>query len=498
MLDVVTLDVPNSQLRYRSGSASIFQVIGFRYLTFANVTRQRQSFRPPGEYLRDRGYFDRFRNNAVENSQWKGSIYPNVSLDGTHVGTFSAPTNWTIESAPPGVRIGKNVYFILNYGDFVLHYDREDDSGHQIRYFGARGWCVGNTLHFTVVTVSCTIRHDKVTNFGATALGAADLAKAYAAQGKSLAGRNAVGFASSVFRILLSLGASVHVSTPGTTLKGTFTQELDLQSLRYSLEYLRPHLTATGGFSKQELSIHARDVIESINDFGGNALAYAGDLRSTGDSVRALLSLPKDLTNPKAWAKTWLSLHYGDRLTISDTHELLEGLRRALLHRQQYTLGRRRLEKSGTLHYLPSWTSNSSYTISRTSTIVVVNTSYNGVMTAIENLMRWDAWPTLENVWDMIPLSFVVDWVLPVSDLLSQIDAAVEAPYLKTETQYVGERLESRCSLDRPSFTGQVMLVTYSRRRHNVLADVRPFDVAPSLPSFSVVNFVDTLALLGQ
>jgi hypothetical protein len=131
----------------------------------------------------------------------------------------------------------------------------------------------------------------------------------------------------------------------------------------------------------------------------------------------------------------------------------------------------------------------------RVSTIYVAPDSYSGIMTAVENLMRWDVWPTLENTWDAIPLSFVVDWFLPVSDLLGQIDAAVEAPYLKCLSQYFSDRLEVRFSLPPTLGSGVVQLVRYTRRPGNVCSDVRPFDVAPSLPSFSVVNAGDALAL---
>jgi hypothetical protein len=138
---------------------------------------------------------------------------------------------------------------------------------------------------------------------------------------------------------------------------------------------------------------------------------------------------------------------------------------------------------------------SASYVHRRVSTIYVSPQSYSGLMTAIENLMRWDAWPTLENMWDMVPLSFVVDWFLPVQDLLSQIDAAVEVPYLSCISQYFSDKLSVDILLDSENLSGVVRLTRYTRRPGNVCGDVRPFDVAPTLPSFSVVNAGDALAL---
>jgi hypothetical protein len=244
-------------------------------------------------------------------------------------------------------------------------------------------------------------------------------------------------------------------------------------------------------WSAYELSRHAREVIEGINDFDSNALAYAKDLSSVGDTVRSLLRLGVDYDNPKAWASAWLSLRYGDRLQIADTAEALESLKRALLYRQYWTKVRRKMER----HYEHSTYSERYW---RASTIYVANESYDSLTTSIENLMRWDAWPTLENTWDLVPLSFLVDWVVPVSDLLSQIDAAVEAPYIKPLSEYVGEYGEIAMPISSFGFSGTVRYCVYRRYAHSILSDIRPFDWSPSLPSFSVVHLGDALALVLQ
>jgi hypothetical protein len=96
---------------------------------------------------------------------------------------------------------------------------------------------------------------------------------------------------------------------------------------------------------------------------------------------------------------------------------------------------------------------------------------------------------------DIVPLSFVLDWFLPVQDMLRQIDAAVKAPYFNCISQYFSDKLIAEILLDNEDLSGVVRLTRYARKPHNVCSDVRPFDVAPTLPSFSVVNAGDALAL---
>jgi hypothetical protein len=247
-------------------------------------------------------------------------------------------------------------------------------------------------------------------------------------------------------------------------------------------------------FTDTEKSVQARQVIEDINDFDSNMLAYVSDFKKSGDTIRELLHLAGNWKSPKAWASAWLSGRYGDRLAVADTKELLESIQRAISTRSQYAIGRSRTIDSQT-----SSDGNLTITRERLAVVYAAPDSYSGIMTAVNNLMKWDVWPTLENTWDLIPLSFLVDWILPVSDLLAQIDAAVQAPYLKPLSQYVGEKITTRWSLPASTgLTGTITTTYYSRRPHNVLGDVRPFDVIADLPSFSVVHLADAVALLVQ
>lgn len=266
----------------------------------------------------------------------------------------------------------------------------------------------------------------------------------------------------------------------------------------FSLVRRQVNLTSTQLATSAQRSSLARDAIEGLNSFDSNLLAYGSDLRKTGDSIKSVLQLTRNFRSPKAWASAWLSGRFGDRLTISDTRELLESLEKSLRRNRNYGQGRARA-----VTQIEYNVGSQIYSIEEELKyfLIAYNDSYDSLMTTVSNLMRWDAWPTLENTWDMVPLSFVVDWFLPVSDLLKQIDASVEAPYIKIKSQYMGRRITVSTTYSPTQelpVCGTVVARYYTRHPHGVLGEVKPFDFVADLPSFSIVNAGDALALLVQ
>jgi hypothetical protein len=264
---------------------------------------------------------------------------------------------------------------------------------------------------------------------------------------------------------------------------------IDLSRLEDLVPTLLPAVEGLVPWENAELSSHAADLVSKYNDYSSNLLAYVGDLGKTGDTVKSMLKLVGNVKNPKAWAEAWLSYRYGDRLFISDTKELLESISKRISTRMDRTIARARIEKAysaGPFHV----------TRQRTSTVIAYNDSMNGVMTAINNLMRWDAWPTLQNTWDLIPLSFVVDWFLPVQDVLDHLDSAVQAPYIKVDSAYIGDKIVAKVHLASSAWWGDVTLTEYRREKHNSLTDLRPFEAEVPPSSFGVIQQGDALALL--
>lgn len=44
------------------------------------------------------------------------------------------------------------------------------------------------------------------------------------------------------------------------------------------------------------------------------------------------------------------------------------------------------------------------------------------ILDSWRTLRRWGLYPTTEMAWDFVPLSFVVDWFIPIGDVLRAID----------------------------------------------------------------------------
>lgn len=244
-------------------------------------------------------------------------------------------------------------------------------------------------------------------------------------------------------------------------------------------------------WSTSELSSHARDVISSYEDFTSNGLAYVADLPKLGDSIRTILGLYHGVS-VKSLASAWLSGRYGDRLTIADTKELFRAVAKALPGRS-YQIARAKMVAEQR-----TYLSNYLLTHTRTSTVITRPGSHSDLMGLIDNLMRWDFWPTLENTWDLVPFSFVVDWFLNVSDILDHLDKTVQAPYLRVLSQYASDKLVMSVPYAVNSAYGDLTLTRYARGKYRVLDDIRPFDQVPSVPTFQAVNVLDLGALLVQ
>lgn len=499
------------------------------YLSGKNLHIHTDEFRAPDDYLVQGGAFDNFYNKYVDNDQLLGTLNttPDFGYGVPDLSSVRVTSEWTRwYSRPPVARVAPNVEgAIINLAPLCFAAAGHDDRVHTTMVV-CYDWTVYNGPPFvcgTRIDTSAIINNDtgKITfNISHARCGSwyyywnqasfissevsRILAEARAwAQGRKWDG-SVAHIATRLYRIVLEVRksyrkayqqwvasrTSVRESGKGYTIRNfthSMPEESDIVRYRKFLSELRSNFS----FTDFELSRHARDVIDDLNNFDSNLIAYSADLKKTGDTARSILNLARNAKSPKAWASAWLSGRYGDRLAFSDTKELLESINKRLTTRANYALARKTIEKSQSDDLFE-------LSLSRTSTVVASNESYDLLMTAVYDAMKWDLWPTLENSWDLVPVSFVADWFAPIQDLCGQIDAAIEKPYIKPLTQYIGEVLEIRFPLAKPELTGVLELRHYRRRPYDVLSDVRPFDVTIAPPSFSVVHGIDGLALLVQ
>lgn len=519
MLEIMNVDIPIKTIRMATFSHKWDRVGHLRACTSSEITRSlADCYRSPVDYLEQGGDMG-LGNNAVDNVQVNGVIYPKTVINGVTGSGWQPNGNFHIMelSVPPSIKIGSYLYACLSLGSFHVR-GWFDFSGK--RYFV--DWQVSEIRGDSQTTMINTSVYDVYANKPGKKLeyintfhsvqcaGAAesdypdltyleglenpkrrpnfasDMVGAYEGL-DALQSANQVAGALAYYAMCKRGVRTERSSAKITSVQTTSPARGDVEKWVKYLKDTAHHLS----FPDAQLSSCARGMIEDLNAFDSNLLAYGADLKKTGDTIRTLLSLPKDFKNPKAWASAWLSGRYGDRLTVSDTRELLEAVVKEGTRGPQ--LARARSKMTTTETYGPV-----TVMTSRTATIIAADESYSGLMTAVKNLMAWDAWPTLENTWDMIPLSFVVDWVLPVSDVLGQIDACVEAPYIKPRCQYVGLKTTANMQIpaEDQTVSGSLSLKHYTRRKANILSEIRPFaDDISLLPSFSVINAGDALAL---
>jgi hypothetical protein len=504
----------DSKLYYGTGSyITNTQLLkkSLRPVVFRDLVCQSQKVRPKAEYLWNGPVLDRHGNKAVRNRQIKGSITLPALVGQMSSGQRPEPRDFVqcrFISCPPVVKIGNSEYYEVQlapveFGGWYTNSSNYQCSVTYSRAFQAtKGWYVitasidGNWWKDDRKVYYGAINSSGVTNIPAIVAAKSKMKSLY---GTTVEEGQEWHFINTLRSILHSVYNEIAAYVISRDIN-RFSFSSSLANVDYRVGSLPDidkivgvylPLLDTHHFDEYELSRHARDVVERVNDFDSNMIAYVSDLKEIGGTVKSLLHLASDYKNPKAWASAWLSGQFGDRLQIADTRELLESLYRAGTTRLLWTKARARL----------SWENFSNgifLSHDRTSTIYVSNTQFPGIEDTIGNLMKWDAWPTLENTWDLVPLSFLVDWVMPVSDLLGQIDAAVEAPYLDPYSQYVGEKWVASVVLSSDQFTASLQFSLYTRDMYNVVGDVRPFDWAPSLPSFSVVHLADAFALLVQ
>jgi hypothetical protein len=231
--------------------------------------------------------------------------------------------------------------------------------------------------------------------------------------------------------------------------------------------------------------MHA-SAFDSVQKFDGNLLAFISELPSFGTTgIRSILDLISASPSKASAASFWLSNRYGDRLSFKDAKELFQGFDRSFLNvtTTRYIFGRSR----ASTHFRDGYWD---FDISCACMAAVRPNDSNALMRAIRTAYEWDFYPSLGNVWDMIPMSFVVDWFVNVSDIFDSVDRMVQARYYDVLRVLQSVKAVTRS----PLFPG-VEYSYYSRHFRSSLS-LGVSSVELGLPS--AINIIDGLALLAM
>lgn len=114
---------------------------------------------------------------------------------------------------------------------------------------------------------------------------------------------------------------------------------------------------------------------------------------------------------PRSWQDAWLKYRYVISTGILDAQEAAKGLAKSQI-------------KKALAAYLPvAYYGTSTMSVEGVDVvcrvrIIVQSTARTALSKAYDQLLNWGLIPDLYLLWDLVPYSFVVDWFLPISDVL--------------------------------------------------------------------------------
>lgn len=240
-------------------------------------------------------------------------------------------------------------------------------------------------------------------------------------------------------------------------------------------------LTALDLFSQQSVKfgeLHYQ-ALSKIDLLDINGLAYLSDLRKVISGIRDVLSTLRGDISPKALSDLYLSYKYGLRLTAKDTAEIAQSVKS--------------VRKSGV-----SATANLS--IDGTEIEVTTTIRYKPLDTVFEDiynfLRRWDLLISAENVWDLIPFSFVVDWLYDVGEITERLDILDLVSHVNIDAVYDSyiANVQSPASRFMDGITGIISMRRYYRKCHLDASFPLIVTNEPSLTS----HWLEGLALIIQ
>lgn len=167
--------------------------------------------------------------------------------------------------------------------------------------------------------------------------------------------------------------------------------------------------------------------LDNIRYLSINSLAFLEDLKKLKDTLTPIIRLVRRPLDLKAWANLWLSYRYGLRLTIQD----------ALQIRSAYDAYCRRKRSDRPFSTVRSQLSDDISAGEEYHAKVHQKVYYRSTVNAIEDFIllcrRWDLYPSWENIWDLIPLSFVVDWFIDIQEFMTKLDKRKDLDRLPVE-----------------------------------------------------------------
>jgi len=207
------------------------------------------------------------------------------------------------------------------------------------------------------------------------------------------------------------------------------------------------------GISYGELAMKAS---EKVNRNQTNMIAFIRDLRDP----KAMMLKLKNLRKLKTHAGNYLAVNYGILPTISDLKEIAEAFKK----RQPY-LDRNGWKTYNANHIVSSGSNGITVTLEQRIKLAIQDED-NGFVDLMNRVDSSGFAPTLENIWDLIPYSFVLDWFIDIGGFLERVDTRMRLARLDIKYATMSRKaIKTRNINFLPGtlYTGTLSLVQYSR-----------------------------------
>lgn len=195
----------------------------------------------------------------------------------------------------------------------------------------------------------------------------------------------------------------------------------------------------------------------------------------------------------KGLASAWLGYNYGTQQTAKDTYNLVSSLMRQTGRRIK-DFDRLRSTSYGTFN-LPFGITVSGY---RALTIYY-RVCENWIRESYAALRKWGIAPTTNLAWDLVPMSFVVDWFLPIGQALEHFDGKTYMSTLSIIESLLTEKFEYVLPSNYcfgAGYVGEVVISIYSRRIQFNSAPAPTFEWRPV--DFNGMHFINGASLAIQ
>lgn len=156
----------------------------------------------------------------------------------------------------------------------------------------------------------------------------------------------------------------------------------------------------------------ANDACKKLNANDVNMLEFLRDIRHP----RKMIPKLRNLRHLKDIANGYLTIHYGLLPTISDLKRIVKAAQKA-----KHSTNRAGQTITSKSHLATKEIDNIKFSLEQHAKLCIENVD-EGFRALINTVESVGIAPTLNNIWELIPYSFVVDWFVGVSDFLDRVD----------------------------------------------------------------------------